>query len=356
MRTTLYILCFLFIISSCKKEKDVIIKKDYAIFSGTIKNSKENHFMIIGKHINQQINLNEDGSFLDTLKIKVITTNAFKINSIQIPIYFKNGYNVQLNADANNYINTIKYIGEGNKENEYLLSQFKYGKKAGNVGENGIFSLNETEFSANMKKYKKGLDSINLIYKDIDPALLELTKKQNIKSLDLVKNLYNSTKEANKKQKEALKKLAKGIISPTFNNYENTKGELVSLKDFRGNYVYIEIWGTWIKKYTENAKKANKIKHKYINKNIKFITLCADNKASSGTIRYAKQKWKLAVESNKLLGTHLFAGNDREFLKEYQVRFLPRYILIDPKGQIITAKAPALYENELTKLFKTLKL
>ncbi len=359
MRFFWYLLSVFILLSSCAKKKEVkkVEKtKDYAVISGVFKNSTENHFMIIGKHINHRIDLSEDGSFLDTITIKVVTTNGFKINNKLLPLFIKNGYHLSLHADINNFPKTLQYSGSGSRENEYLLAQYNYGLNSGNVGANGIFSLEEADFFKRLKIYQKDLDSIDLIYTDIDPYLLSLTKNQNIKSIGLLKNLYETSKDAIKKQKEAVKKLVKGTPSPTFKNYVSLAGNFVSLKDFRGSYVYIDIWGTWIKKYTEQSSAINAFKKKYSNKNIKFLTLCADNRASSGTISYAKQKWKMAIEKNKLVGTHLFIGNDREFLKEYQVLFLPRYILIDPKGNIVDAMAPAPYDEKIKKLFQKLNL
>ncbi|MEE9407692.1 MAG: TlpA disulfide reductase family protein [Polaribacter sp.] len=364
MKNSWYVLSFLIFLSSCVKkeiEKEKVspkktVSKDYAILSGVIKNSTENYFVLFGKQINQRITLQEDGSFLDSLEIKVITTNGIRVNKTQIPIYLKKGYHVNINADANNFAKSITYDGIGAKENNYLLAQYKYGLMQGKASGKGIYSLSEEELKKTLETYKTGLDSVNNLYQNIDSDLLDFTKRQNTKSIGFIQNLYNTTKDKIKLQKEALKKLVKGIPSPKFSNYENTEGKLISLDDFKGNYVFIEVWGTWIKDYTENAKLLNKFKKKHAYKNLKFITLCADNKASSGTIRFAKQKWKAAIGKNNLLGNHLFIGNDRVFLKEYLVINLPRYILIDPKGKIIDAQAPSPLTPKLTKLFDTLKL
>ncbi|QNM85969.1 TlpA family protein disulfide reductase [Polaribacter pectinis] len=364
MKNSWYILSFIIVLFSCQKkegakEKKSPVKteaKSYAIISGTIKNSKEDYFIFLGKHINQRIDLREDGSFLDTLKISVVTTNGIKINKTQIPIYIKNGDNLNITADLNNFPESISYNGIGAIENTYLLAQYMYGLNQGRSSDTSIYQLDQESFNKKIEEYKIGLDSIDGLYQNINPNLLELTKKQNIKSIGFIQNLYKTTKASFKNQREVLKKLVKGVPSPKFTNYENQHGKLVSLDDFKGNYVFIEVWGTWIKEYTENSKILNDFKGKYAHKNIRFITLCADNKASSGTISFAKQKWKNAIEKNNLNGNHLFIGNDRQFLIDYQILTLPRYILIDPKGKIIDAQAPSPIKPELTKLFNTLNL
>jgi hypothetical protein len=351
----------LILIISCQKQKNAsIIKKtetkDYAVFSGVIKNSLENYFLLVGKGLNRPIYLDKNGSFIDTIKIASITTNGLKINKFQIPIYLKNGYNLHLTADAKNMAKSMVYNGTGGNENTYLLAQYKYGIKQGSITGKEIYALPDKEFKHAIKTYKIGLDSIDNSFVNIDNDLLEFTKKQNIKSLDFIQVLYETTKDKFKKQQEVLKKLVKGTPSPIFSNYENLQGKLVSLNDFKGKYLFIDIWGTWIKEYTENIKEINNFKKKYSNKNIHFLTLCADNKASSGTIRFAKEKWRTSIEKNEIIGNHLFIGNDRTFLKEYQVLSLPRYILIDTKGKIINADAPSPNSKKLTEIFKTLNL
>ncbi|MGB1042816.1 MAG: TlpA family protein disulfide reductase [Tenacibaculum sp.] len=39
---------------------------------------------------------------------------------------------------------------------------------------------------------------------------------------------------------------AKGQPSPKFENYENYAGGTTSLDDFKGKYVYIDVWATWL--------------------------------------------------------------------------------------------------------------
>lgn len=67
-------------------------------------------------------------------------------------------------------------------------------------------------------------------------------------------------------------------------------------------------------------------------------------------------KWKNAVERNKLEGIQLFANNGflSDFIKSYNIMSIPRFIFIDPQGNIISANAPRpSSENEIRKLFNT---
>jgi hypothetical protein len=69
-------------------------------------------------------------------------------------------------------------------------------------------------------------------------------------------------------------------------------------------------------------------------------------------------KWKSVVGENKFAGIQLFADKDMEssFVKEYFIKTTPRYILIDPKGNIVDSNAPRPSSSRLIRLFGELKI
>ena len=65
------------------------------------------------------------------------------------------------------------------------------------------------------------------------------------------------------------------------------------------------------------------------------------------------------VANKELSGIQLFAGNNSlitEFTKAYNVKEIPRFILIDPEGKIVDADAPHPSDPKLIKLFDRLNL
>ena len=89
----------------------------------------------------------------------------------------------------------------------------------------------------------------------------------------------------------------------------------------------------------------------YKGKNIKFVSISVDRAADH-------DKWKSVVDENKFAGIQLFADKDMEssFVKEYFIKTTPRYILIDPSGNIVDANAPRPSSSRLTRLFGELKI
>ncbi len=121
--------------------------------------------------------------------------------------------------------------------------------------------------------------------------------------------------------------------SPKFTNYENYDGSKTSLSDLKGKYVYVDVWATWCPPCRAEIPHLQKLEKKYHNRNIAFVSISLDKESD-------KVKWKKMIKDKKMSGIQLFAGKDQTFTKGYGIRGIPRFILIDPQGNIANANAP----------------
>ncbi len=153
------------------------------------------------------------------------------------------------------------------------------------------------------------------------------------------------------KIKDLVNRTAKGEDSPLFTNYENFKGGTTSLSDISGKYVYIDVWATWCGPCKTEIPYLKKIKKSYHGRNIEFVSISIDKKAQYNT-------WKKMVEEKELGGIQLFADNDWEsqFVTDYGIRGIPRFILIDPDGKIVNAFAPRPSNPKLITIFEELNV
>lgn len=148
-----------------------------------------------------------------------------------------------------------------------------------------------------------------------------------------------------------LKAVAKGQPSPKFFDYENYKGGTTSLDDLKGKYVYIDVWATWCGPCIAEVPFLKEVEKKYHNKNIEFVSLSIDAKKDY-------EKWKNMVSERELKGIQLFADNswNSKFVKDYQIMGIPRFILIDPEGNIVNSNAPRPSDKKLITLFDELNI
>ena len=148
-----------------------------------------------------------------------------------------------------------------------------------------------------------------------------------------------------------LKTVAKGNVSPQFENYENFKGGTTSLSDLKGKYVYVDVWATWCGPCKAEIPSLKKVEAQYHGKNIEFVSISVDALKDH-------DKWKAMVTEKELKGIQLFSDKSwkSEFVQGYLIKGIPRFILIDTEGNIITANAPRPSSEKLIELFNELKI
>ncbi|MCH8318407.1 MAG: TlpA family protein disulfide reductase [Bacteroidetes bacterium] len=140
-------------------------------------------------------------------------------------------------------------------------------------------------------------------------------------------------------------KLAEGLPAPLF-SYPDITGDTVSLSDFKGKYVYIDVWATWCRPCRAELPHLEKLQEHFKDKNIVFISVSVDE---------TKEPWEKMVKEKELMGVHLFAkGRKSSISKEYLINSIPRFLLIDSEGKIIDANAPRP-SGEIKEILKNLE-
>lgn len=149
---------------------------------------------------------------------------------------------------------------------------------------------------------------------------------------------------------ELLKNLVKGKPSPTF-TFENIEGEITSLEDLKGKYLYIDVWATWCGPCIAEIPALKELEKAYHNKNIEFVSISIDEYKD-------KDKWKKMIEAKELKGVQLIADKDwsSDFVKQYAIDGIPRFILLDDEGNIISSDAPRPSDSKLKEVFDELAL
>ncbi len=148
-----------------------------------------------------------------------------------------------------------------------------------------------------------------------------------------LKNFSNSVifkgneAELNKK----LLSISLGKPAPNF-SLKDVNGKAVNLTDFKGKYVYIDVWSSDCKPCRKEFPFLEALEEKYKDKNIVFIGVSFD--------RY-EETWRKTVVRKGLKGVQLFGnGWKSDFARDYYIEFNPRFILIDTKQRILYLSAP----------------
>lgn len=133
---------------------------------------------------------------------------------------------------------------------------------------------------------------------------------------------------------EQVRKLLPGSPSPEF-IYPDINGKDVALSDLKGKLVYIDVWATWCVPCLQEIPSLKKLEADYHNKDIQFVSMSIDQKKDF-------EKWQRMVKEKELKGIQIFADNDwnSQFVRDYNINGIPRFILLDRDGKIINADAP----------------
>lgn len=142
-------------------------------------------------------------------------------------------------------------------------------------------------------------------------------------------------------------KLKAGSPSPSFSCMD-IDGKTVSLSDLKGKFVYIDVWATWCGPCRGELPHLKTLEEKYAGKDIYFVSLSCDKN---------KKAWENMVKKDEMKGVQLHMGTDNPFMDAYLISGIPRFILLDRDGNIISANMsrpsdPKTAEkfNELLKL------
>ena len=250
-------------------------------------------------------------------------------------LFLKDGYDLSLKMDAKEFDESIVFKGKGAAENNFLAETTLLEEKLNPVS---ILALNEEEFNKTVEQMQK-TDMERLEKAKLDSKFTESQKQSIVQNLMGLKQYYNQKKVASK---------LNNTVSTTF-DYENHKGGKTKLEDLRGKYVYIDVWATWCGPCRAEIPFLKKAEEKYHGKNIEFVSISVD-------VDKDHDKWVTFVKEKGLGGMQLFADKNwnSEFMKSYNINSIPRFILLDPKGNIVDSDAKRPSDPGLVEQFDKL--
>ena len=322
-----------------------------------------------------------ENSGLDGRELTKIPANELKakVNTLEIDIKsLLNKYKLDSTFKANAQ-KDIAYLTPATIAKFLAFQGYFYGNKIDGAAEllkvlDGIDYDNEADFKTS-DNYKMLVD-IDFMRKTAEAEDLGISHIKTIQSKTIrehfIKQLGSEINPSNKNLEKDFKaimaiatdkdfkdklqakydkfaQLVAGNPSPTFENYENYAGGTTSLADLKGKYVYIDVWATWCGPCKREIPFLQKIEEKYKSKNIHFVSLSIDEKG-------AHEAWKAMVKDKEMSGIQLFAPKDwkSKFVRDYGIEGIPTFILIDPKGNIVSASAPRPSSKELPALLDSL--
>jgi len=325
-------------IISCKNEP-----KDYVTFSGKITDKNSDSIVLKRGDYSKTIAVNEDGSFSDTLKVDPETYTLFDGGEYAY-VFLKNGFDVHMTLDTKMFDQSIQFSGTGAEHSNFIADKLRMNEKLFDLDE--LISLDSVQLESKFASISKEMNDFYTSHPNVDTSITN-NGTQSIERTIGSYSSYIGRIHAIKKQ------LPKGQISPSFAAYENINGEKTSLSDLKGKYVYVDVWATWCGPCKVEIPYLQEVEKKYHEKNIAFVSISVDDPKRNGSWEKANENWRNMVEEKELGGIQLFSpqGFQSQFIQDYKINGIPRFILIDPEGNIVDASAPRPSSQALINLF-----
>src|SRR5699024_8880664 len=124
-------------------------------------------------------------------------------------------------------------------------------------------------------------------------------------------------------------------------NFPDVDGKEVSLESVKGNVVLVDLWTTCCGQCKAEEPHWEELDEEYKGKDVVVVGVAVDQD---------KEAWEKYIPEKGIKGIQLHAGPRNPLSVAYEVSGIPRYILIDKAGNLITADSPRPSNPELKTL------
>ena len=124
-------------------------------------------------------------------------------------------------------------------------------------------------------------------------------------------------------------------------------GKKVGLADFKGKVVLVDVWATWCGPCRAEIPALKKLEEEMAGKDVAFISYSVDEPKDLA-------KWKKLVADEKLGGVQLIgdAAFKSPICTSYRINSIPRFMVFDKNGNIVSIDAPRPSNPELKALLE----
>jgi len=138
-------------------------------------------------------------------------------------------------------------------------------------------------------------------------------------------------------------RIADGYYAPSFSAVD-VNGKEVILEQFRGKPVYIDVWATWCVPCRKEIPCLKDLEKEY-GSQVHFVSISIDKN---------QETWKKMVQKEELNGIQLHYDGNETFLDDYMIKGIPRFVLLDREGRIVSANASRPSDRRTRELLEGL--
>lgn len=329
-KTILFSILLFTIFTACQPQKPEEVILDIS-FENTEK--VVDTILIISENEEIQIVRDESGNFRDTMKLK---TGIYYLvcDKEYGKLYLENGFDLKIHFDYMQFDETIQAEGNGETIVNHIFNQLLDIEDM--ILTDRLFDLDSVNFYQKIDVFfQKEEDKLKTL------SLDEISMDILLDDIKLTKEEYVFEYQYNSKFKAITENMSK---APNFNG-KDAEGNTVSLSDFLGKLVYIDIWASWCRPCLAESPYYNELLKEYGSDNIEFLGISLDCEDQY-------QDWLDAIKHHEMNNTQIIIDScwESKFVTDYYIESIPRFILIGQEGEIIDFDAPRPSSDEIRPL------
>lgn len=258
-----------------------------------------------------------------------------------------------LAANATNFLNTPRSAHPSVEEyadyyNGLSLAKFSsdafevYQMPWGNRTLGGVSSLARR---INKLAYTPGIDGlqtdINLLKNDTlkgDAVLTYLARQKDYLAYKEAANKYKDyflTTSQKAKATSIMNEMAQlktGDQGLNF-SFPDKNGKMVQFNDLKGKVVLIDVWATWCGPCKAEIPHLKKLEEEMQGTDVEVVSISVDEAKD-------KEKWVKMIQEESLGGLQLFAAGWGDFAAYYKITGIPRFMVFDRSGKVVSVDSP----------------
>jgi len=334
MKKIIIIVLALLLTQSCK----LLAPQDYVSLSGKITHKKSD-FITISKQnkVIKKIALARDGSFTDTLHVAK-GNYTFSDGGEYAGLFLYPNSKLTITLDTEQFDETLKFSGRGSEENNYTVKRLLEQEELFEHSD-ALYKLSKEDFVTFIDSVKTTVIAELKAQKDFDGGFVEENLKNTEMNFAYIVRQYD--------MKVRMNKLI-GKPTPKFVDYENHDGTTTSMTELQGKYIYIDVWATWCRPCLGEIPALKELEKELGNK-MHFLSISVDQEKQHDA-------WKKMVSKKNLKGIQLYANKNwaSTFIQDFGINSIPRFILIDPKGNVVNPNMSRPSEAKTGELLRSL--
>lgn len=308
----------------------------YEIFFAQLENAKKHQTAML-----EELDEN-DGKFYTFMKNKV---------RAELDFYAMNF----LRTEGMNIPDTVKlpeYYNNMGPDSIFVSRDILDLPYSGNMLEAYVWYMNRENDFYQQKDFKSLVESFD--DKDLQQSFL-LSEASGMRYYDEYQKLIDGvgedffTSHYREKMREIEEELAwskPGIEAPDFKAMA-PDSSWMHLSDYRGKVVVADVWATWCEPCRRMMPMFHQLQKEFDGQNVAFLSICVG-------VWVEMDKWiEMSREFHIEKDNFFVNGWKSDFVKAYRVTGVPRYMIFDEQGRIVSVVAPNPTTPRLKEMIKS---